>query len=140
MSTRSFVIALFGVAVLLFCGVPIGAVYLYRKDARDEPGIRAAGDAYLAAVVHGDYGAAYDLLCKADRRRQARAAWVAGAPEGFRPTGFRITDVTVERPSETPTLRIVIAEVTYADGPTREVHLHIEQQGGDWKVCSPEVP
>ncbi|MCI4065241.1 hypothetical protein MRQ36_22810 [Micromonospora sp. R77] len=138
MSTRGFEIAIFGVVVLLCCGVPISGVYLTRKDARDEPGMRAAGDAYLAAIVRRDYGTAYDLLCEADRRRESRATWLARASDSG-PTGFRITDVTVERSSDTPTLRAVFAEVTYASGPTRKVRLHVERQAGDWKVCSPAV-
>lgn len=139
-STRGFLVMISGVAVLLCCGVPAGGFYLYRKDNRDEVGIRAAGDAYLAAVVRGDYGAAYDLLCAADRRRQSRATWVAQAPSDPAPTGFRITDVTFERPMETPTLRAVIAEITYPGRPSREVHLSVERQDGDWKMCSPSVP
>ncbi|MFI9643162.1 hypothetical protein ACIG87_24435 [Micromonospora sp. NPDC051925] len=139
-STRGFLILIFGVAALLCCGVPAGAVYLYRTDARDEPAMRAVGDAYLSAVVRRDFGTAYDLLCAADRRRQSRAAWVDHAPHRSGPTGFRITDVTIERPSETPTLRTVIAEVDYPDQASRTVHLSVERQDGSWKVCSPEVP
>ncbi|WDZ85907.1 hypothetical protein [Micromonospora cathayae] len=140
LSARGFVIAMLGVGVLLCCGVPGGAIYLVRKDNRDEVGIRAAGDAYLTAVVRGDFDAAYDLLCKADRSRESRAAWVARGPLDPAPSGFRITDVTFERPMHTPTLRTVIAEVSYPGRPSREVHLPVEQQGGDWKMCSPQLP
>ncbi|WP_328338500.1 Rv0361 family membrane protein [Micromonospora sp. NBC_00421] len=139
LSSRGFVIMIFGVAALLCCGVPAGSVYLYRKDTRDEPGIRAAADAYLSAVVRHDYNGAYDMLCAADRRRESRADWLDRPAAGYGVTGFRITDVTIERPSETPTLRWVTAEVTYSDQAPRTVHLNVEQQDGDWKVCSPDV-
>lgn len=139
-STRGFLIMIFGVGALLCCGVPAGGFYLYRKDSRDEPAMRAAGDAYLSAVVRRDFGGAYDLLCAADRRRQSRAVWVDRAAPGSGPTGFRITDVTIERPSETPTLRTVVAEVDYPDRASRTVHLSVARQDGVWKVCSPDVP
>ncbi|WFE64789.1 hypothetical protein [Micromonospora sp. WMMD714] len=139
LSTRGFVILIFGVAVLLCCGVPTSGFYLYLKDTRDEPAIRAAGEAYLSAVVRRDPGGTYDLLCAADRRRESRAAWVGRAPDPSGPTGFRITDVTIKRPSETPTLRSVTAKLTYPDRASRTVHLSVERQDGDWKVCSPEV-
>jgi hypothetical protein len=56
-SSRGFVISLLGVAALLCCGVSIGAGYFYLKDSGDEPGMRAAGEAYLTAVVQGEPGA-----------------------------------------------------------------------------------
>ncbi|MEU7616763.1 hypothetical protein AB0M91_25615 [Micromonospora rifamycinica] len=140
LSARGFAIVIVGVGALLCCGTPTAGFYHYRKDARDEPGIRAAGDAYLSAVARRDFAAAYDLLCAADRRRQSRDDWLAWAPSDPAPTGYRITDVRIERPGgTTPTLRSVTAEVTFAQWGSRTVHLNIERQDGHWKVCSPDV-
>lgn len=139
LSSRGFVIIMLGVGVLLCCGVPAGSVYLYRKDTRDEPGIRAAADAYLSAVVRHDDNGAYDMLCAADRRRESRADWLDRPATGYGVTGFRITDVTIERSGDTPTRRWVTAEVTYSDQAPRTVRLNVARQDGDWKVCSPDV-
>ncbi|MFJ8689798.1 Rv0361 family membrane protein [Micromonospora wenchangensis] len=139
LSGRGFAIIIVGVGVLLCCGTPTGAVYLTRKDAREEPGIRAAADAYLSAVVRHDHNGAYDMLCAADRRRESRADWLDRPAAGYGVTGFRITDVTIERSGDTPTRRWVTAEVTYSDQAPRTVRLNVARQDGDWKVCSPDV-
>ncbi|MEV4723846.1 Rv0361 family membrane protein [Micromonospora humida] len=139
LSGRGFAIVIVGVGVLLCCGTPTAGFYLSHKDAREEPGIRAAAEAYLSAVVRHDDNGAYDMLCAADRRRESRADWLDRPAAGYGVTGFRITDVTVRRLSEGPTLRWVTAEVTYSDQAPRTVGLNVERQDGAWKVCSPDV-
>lgn len=136
-SSCGFVISLFVIAAMLCCGVPIGGAYLYYKDSRDEPGMRAAGEAYLTAALDGDNDAAYDLLCESDRRKYPRAGWQPLANGETSATGFRITDVTVQRPSEAPAQRVVSAEITYPDRPNVEVELYVAKQDGVWKVCAP---
>jgi hypothetical protein len=137
MSSRGFVITLFVVAALVCCGTPISGFYLQRKDKADEPGMRAAGEAYLDAAVRGDNGTAYDLLCAAEQRGRSRADWDATASVIVEPTGFRITDVAVRRSSDAPTQHVVTAEVTYPGHPSREVQFHLKKQDGGWKVCGP---
>jgi hypothetical protein len=126
------------VALLGFCVVLVGTGYVYFKDERDKPGMRAAAEAYLAAVVGHKYGTAYDLLCARDRRSQQLATWqpIGGSTD---PTGFRITAVAIERPEGVGALtnRTVTAEITRADYPSGEVALDVEKQGGAWKVCNP---
>ncbi|MBF9131985.1 hypothetical protein I0C86_23900 [Plantactinospora sp. S1510] len=138
-STRGFVISIFVIAALLCCGVPIGGGYLYLKDSRDEPGIRAAGEAYLTAAVEGENTAAYDLLCESDRRKLSRATWKPVVERRAAPTGFRITDVTITRPSETPTQRVVTAQISYSGQPDTEVNLYVKKQDGAWKICGPPL-
>lgn len=136
MSSRGFVISLFVIAALVCCGTPIAGAYLYHKDKGDEPGMRAAGEAYLTAAIEGDDDTAYDLLCESDRRKQPRPT-SDSVPDPNGPTGFRITDIRFERPSEAPTQRIVTAEISYAVRQSREVDLYLEKQDGAWKVCAP---
>lgn len=137
-STRGFMITILGAGMLLCCGVPIGTGYFYLKDSGDEPGMRAAGQAYLTAVVHGENETAYDLLCESDRRKQPRATWEPVRDRRTTPTGFRITAVTVTR-QRGPTERAVTADITYASHPTTEVNLYVEKQDGAWKVCNPPL-
>jgi hypothetical protein len=137
--SRLFLWLFCGVLVLLCCGcVSVGVGYLYFKDERDKPGMRAAGEAYLTAVVRGEYSTAYDLLCASDRREQPLATWqpTRGSTD---PTGFRITDVAITRPEGAGalTLRTVTAEITRAGYPSSEIALFLEKQDGAWKVCDP---
>ena len=93
--------------------------------------MRAAGEAYLTAVVRGEIGTAYDLLCEADRREQPRATWHPVGDRRTVPTGFRITGVVIDRPEGAGsfTLRTVTADLTYADH-SGEVVLTVDKQDG----------
>ncbi|HVQ96317.1 MAG TPA: hypothetical protein VMU51_35190 [Mycobacteriales bacterium] len=138
---RGWTVWLLSVVLLLLCGglllVAVGC--LNAKDESDKPGMRAAAEAYLTAVVRREYGTAYDLLCARDRGSRPRATFqpTRGSTD---PTGFRITAVAIERPDGVGgavTVRTVTAEITRADYPSSEVALSLEKQGGAWKVCSP---
>ena len=139
-SNRGIQILVVGVLTLLFCGGIIAATaYLTVKDQREMPGMRAAGEAYLSALVRGDTGASYDLLCKRDRREATRATWNPYQDRSNPPTGFRITDVEIDRPEGAGAYgyRTVTAEVTRARYTSSEATLTVEKQDGVWKVCRP---
>jgi hypothetical protein len=124
------------VAMLCCCGGgAVGGGYLYLKWERETPGVQAAAEAYLTAVVDGDNGAAYDLLCEEDRRGDP-AEW---SPNGFSsspgPTGFRI--IRTNR-TDGWNQYTVTTEVTYENRPSLEAVLHVKKQDGAWKVCGPQ--
>ncbi|GGN72460.1 hypothetical protein GCM10010112_40770 [Actinoplanes lobatus] len=125
-----------GLALLMCCcGVSSLVTVQLVKERRDTPGVRAASEAYLTAVVNRDYRTAYDLLCEGDRRNQPMATWrpVHDATTG--PTGFRITKVDTE--GDSWTVYTTTAEITRPGSPTEEAVFNLENQDGAWKVCNP---
>lgn len=140
LSPDAFAFIMVAIGLMLCCGVPGGAYYTYQRDKKDEVGIRAAGDAYLAAVVGGDLGTAYDLLCEADRKQESRERWMNRAPLDPAPAGYRIIDVTFEYSAESPTYRWVVAEISYSGRPSREVRILVQPHDSAWKICNPPLP
>jgi hypothetical protein len=158
--SRCVLILIYVACALLFWG-PIAAAtaYFYSEEQQALPGIRAATEAYLTAVIDGDTGTAYDLLCEDNRREQPRATWQPISNDGHPPTGFRITDAG--RPSVPGDGGImplaVTVELTYESAADREYRRrladetglvvpssrrevtfhHLENEDGAWKVCDP---
>ena len=124
------------VCLLLFWGPIVAfAAFSSHQTRQDEPGIRAATEAYLTALIDGDAGTAYDLLCEADRREQPRATWLPISNDGNPPTGFRI--ISAGTPSGGGQLQVIV-ELTHERVPSTEVRFSFQRgqkEDGAWKVC-----
>ncbi|GGN43576.1 hypothetical protein FHR83_001762 [Actinoplanes campanulatus] len=123
------------VLLMCCCGVSTLVALQLVKEQRDRPGVRAASEAYLTAVVSRDYRAAYDLLCEDDRRNQPMATWKPVQDAITEPTGFRITKVDTE--GDSWTVYTTTAEITRPGSPTEEALFNLKKQDGDWRVCNP---
>jgi hypothetical protein len=121
--------------LLCCCGVSSLVAVRSVKQQRDTPGVRAASEAYLTAVVNRDHRAAYDLLCEEDRRKQPVATWTPVRDATTGPTGFRITKVDTE--GDSWTVYTTTAEITRPGSTTEEAVFNLKKQDGVWRVCNP---
>lgn len=118
---------LLGIPLLFALG--IGACSLLLFNAVRGP--VDATNAYVANLDNGDYGAAYDSLCDADRAATPRDVWTAEAAAEITGdiTGYRFSTVDVVNDEATVTGTIEI------DGTSLDAQFSLVDEDGDWRVC-----
>ncbi|MEV0808679.1 hypothetical protein [Micromonospora sp. NPDC050200] len=119
-------------ALLICCGGGGGALVgliVSNVRATEEQG-HAVTDAYYRALVHKEFGAAYDKLCDDARHRESRAEFTQRVAAEPAIAAYRVGKVD-------PNALTVPVNVTFSGGSqgTQEVTLAPDRQTGDMEVC-----
>lgn len=130
---RTVAWVLAGVAVLVICAgglVGLGGLAVFGTQMIIDQS-RAAVTDHLTAVQNGDYQAAYEALCDAERERVSLAEF-----RRLQEEPGEIISFTVHEPQITEQI-VVPADVRYADGAERRVRFLLEQdtETGAFEVC-----
>ena len=85
---------------------------------------------YVANLDNGDFGAAYDSLCSADRAAIPRDVWVADAASGIGGdiTGYSYTQVEISGDA-------LVTGTIEIDGVSQSSVFRLVEEGDEWRVC-----
>lgn len=85
---------------------------------------------YVANLDNGDFGAAYDSLCAADRANYARDSWTAGVQEsiGGDITGYSFTQVEISGDA-------LVTGTIEIDGVSQTSVFRLVDEGDEWRIC-----
>ena len=119
-------------AVLLCCGGGTAAVIglaVSGTEAINEQARAVVGD-YLDAVIHDDFGKAYDLLCVDAQRRESPPEFERRVSAEPKIAAYQVGNVSVSD-------LVVPVDITYAGGNQDNLRASLDQdtQTGGLKVC-----
>jgi hypothetical protein len=123
--------------VLLICGGGLAAVIglgATMTKALNEQAHVVVGD-YLSAVQAKKYDEAYGMLCQSEKDRQTQTEFEADAARADPIRRYTVGDVDLATIDLT-----VPVDVTYADGRTGTLQVHLDQSPdtGQFQVCGVE--
>ncbi|GHJ47188.1 hypothetical protein Cs7R123_45300 [Catellatospora sp. TT07R-123] len=123
--------------VLAVClGVPTYFVYAYVSDAQTVKELPGPAAAYFDALIAGDHGKGYDLMCQSRRSWATREEWRGDRNMEPHVVGYRVIKGRVNRDTEGPISYSVEIELRYSDGGVERISLPMVQEHSAWKVCT----
>jgi hypothetical protein len=96
-----------------------------------------ATNRFVANLDNGDFDAAYESLCAAERESVPRQVWIDAqvADLGGEITGYQFTSGEVNSAVGSQTVAVVTGTIE-VDGVERAERFRLVDEDGDWKICS----
>jgi len=116
--------------VIIGLAVASGTIWIQKV----KPPIDAAND-YLRDLSRGDYEAAFDQLCAAERV-DASPERLAAAAADLDVDEYEVSPFDVNRDGSRATVKVELSPDDF-DGTDRFVRMRLEEIDGEWRPCGP---
>jgi len=116
--------------VIVGLAVASGTIWIQKV----KPPIDAAND-YLRDLSRGDYEAAFDQLCAAEKV-DASPEGLAGAAADLDVDEYEVSPFDVNRDGSRATVKVELSPDDL-DGTDRFVRMRLEEIDGEWRPCRP---
>jgi len=116
--------------VIVGLAVASGTIWIQKV----KPPIDAAND-YLRDLSRGDYEAAFDQLCAAEKV-DASPERLAGAAADLDVDEYEVSPFDVNRDGSRATVKVELSPDDL-DGTDRFVRMRLEEIDGEWRPCGP---
>ncbi|HKF92163.1 MAG TPA: hypothetical protein VKC52_11900 [Acidimicrobiia bacterium] len=119
-------------AVVVIVGLAVASGTIWIQKVK--PPIDAAND-YLRDLSRGDYEAAFDQLCAAEKV-DASPEGLAGAAADLDVDEYEVSPFDVNRDGSRATVKVELSPDDL-DGTDRFVRMRLEEIDGEWRPCGP---
>lgn len=119
-------------AVVVIVGLAVASGTIWIQKVK--PPIDAAND-YLRNLSRGDYEAAFDQLCAAEKV-DASPERLAGAAADLDVDEYEVSPFDVNRDGSRATVKVELSPDDL-DGTDRFVRMRLEEIDGEWRPCGP---
>jgi hypothetical protein len=132
--TTRIVLILFGVLLVLCCGVVVAGTITYRSIQAASGPARDAANAFLGQLKADDTSAAYANLCATTRSRFSAADFAATVHNRPRVQSYSIVGTSVANVNGDVSATVT-ANIRYADGSSENRSLPLVKDGDVWRIC-----